>query len=127
MVYIGKKFVFLNPIPTGLGHVTLIYGLIPPMAGRNRVKGSKRQKTEFSCDTCKKFYAFRQGLMRHISNVHERRKLFRCDSCDYTFGAKQSLDQHISSVHEKNTFSCSNCNEEFTRKHIRSKHEKNCK
>ena len=28
----------LNPIPTGLGHVTLIYGLIPPMAGRNRVK-----------------------------------------------------------------------------------------
>ena len=28
----------VNPIPTGLGHVTLIYGLIPPMAGRNRVK-----------------------------------------------------------------------------------------
>ena len=28
---------FINPIPTGLGHVTLIYGLIPPMAGRNRV------------------------------------------------------------------------------------------
>ena len=33
-----------NPIPTGLGHVTLIYGLIPPMAGRNRVK---EQKTAF--------------------------------------------------------------------------------
>ena len=31
--------IFFNPIPTGLGgHVTLIYGLIPPMAGRNRVK-----------------------------------------------------------------------------------------
>ena len=29
---------WINPIPTGLGHVTLIYGLIPPMAGRNRVK-----------------------------------------------------------------------------------------
>ena len=28
----------LNPIPTGCCHVTLIYGLIPPMAGRNRVK-----------------------------------------------------------------------------------------
>ena len=27
----------INPIPTGCGHVTLIYGLIPPMAGRNRV------------------------------------------------------------------------------------------
>ena len=28
----------VNPIPTGLGHVTFIYGLISPMAGRNRVK-----------------------------------------------------------------------------------------
>ena len=27
----------LNPIPTGCCHVTLIYGLIPPIAGRNRV------------------------------------------------------------------------------------------
>ena len=33
-----KNQLGLNPIPTGLGHVTLIYGLIPPMAGRNRVK-----------------------------------------------------------------------------------------
>ena len=29
-----------NPILTGCCHVTLIYGLIPPMAGRNRVKGA---------------------------------------------------------------------------------------
>ena len=28
----------VNPIPTGCCHVTLIYRLIPPMAGRNRVK-----------------------------------------------------------------------------------------
>ena len=28
----------LNPIPTGCCHVILIYGLIPPSAGRNRVK-----------------------------------------------------------------------------------------
>ena len=28
----------LNPIPTRLGHVTLISGLIPPLACRNRVK-----------------------------------------------------------------------------------------
>ena len=27
-----------NPIPTACCHMTLIYGLIPPMAGRNRVK-----------------------------------------------------------------------------------------
>ena len=33
----NKNILDLNPIPTGLGHMTLIYGLIPPMAGRNRV------------------------------------------------------------------------------------------
>ena len=34
----NKKDLSFNPIPTGCCHVTLIYGLIPPMAGRNRVK-----------------------------------------------------------------------------------------
>ena len=46
MAFIGtlhnSEFALLvvNPIPTGCCHVTLIYGLIPPMAGRNRVKWS---------------------------------------------------------------------------------------
>ena len=31
----------LNPIPTSCCHVTLIYVLIPPVAGRNRVKEQK--------------------------------------------------------------------------------------
>ena len=44
-----KRMAFINPIPTGLGHVTLIYGLIPPMAGRNRVK---HQFTEFLHKIC---------------------------------------------------------------------------
>ena len=38
---ISKGNFDVNPIPTGLGHVTLIYGLISPMAGRNRVKQPK--------------------------------------------------------------------------------------
>ena len=32
------EFLSFNPIPTRLGHVTLIQGLILPLAGRNRVK-----------------------------------------------------------------------------------------
>ena len=35
MSKMSREFTF-NPIPTGCCHVTLIYGLIPPMAGRNR-------------------------------------------------------------------------------------------
>ena len=40
----SKNLYLLNPIPTGLNHVTLIYGLIPPMAGRNRVKKTAKAK-----------------------------------------------------------------------------------
>ena len=34
---IGSGLSF-NPIPTGLCHVITVYGLIQPMAGRNKVK-----------------------------------------------------------------------------------------
>ena len=44
----SSRVSWFNPIPTGLGHVTLIYGLIPPMAGRNRVKGVSIQKLFWS-------------------------------------------------------------------------------
>ena len=37
-LFIAKSF---NPITTGCCHMTLIYGLIPPMAGRNTVKEKK--------------------------------------------------------------------------------------
>ena len=50
--FIGNKKFEFNPIPIGCCHVTLIYGMIPPMAGRNRVKpplssllGTPDQKT----------------------------------------------------------------------------------
>ena len=37
----------LNPIPTGLCHVITVYGLIQPMAGRNKVKSVTRPWTVF--------------------------------------------------------------------------------
>ena len=37
----------VNPIPTGLGHVTLIYGPIPPMAGRNRVNTNSKTAPQY--------------------------------------------------------------------------------
>ena len=42
--WIKRLKVGLNPIPTGCCHVTLIYGLIPPMAGRNMVNKRIKMK-----------------------------------------------------------------------------------
>ena len=85
------------------------------------------RKSKFGCDICKIFFTLKHHLKRHISNVHEGKKPFKCESCDYTFAAKQTLDRHISSVHEKYVFPCSTCNQEFTRKYERNKHEGKCK
>ena len=46
-LYLPTKLVkrtmkLFNPIPTGCCHVTLIYGLIPLMAGRSRIKPIKK-------------------------------------------------------------------------------------
>ena len=87
---------------------------------------SKRKKGDFMCEMCKDTFALKQGLKRHITNVHEKRKPFKCDSCDYTCSLKQSLERHTSSAHEKRTFFCSVCNEEFTRNYVRTKHEGKC-
>ena len=86
----------------------------------------KKKKGDFMCEMCKYTFALKQGLRRHIANVHERRKPFKCDSCDYTCSLKQSLECHISSAHEKWKFFCSVRNEEFTRNYIRTKHEGKC-
>ena len=47
-----QAFWSVNPIPTGCCHVTLIYGVIPPMVGRNRVKeAGEGQNGGFHFDT----------------------------------------------------------------------------
>ena len=51
------------PIPTRLGHVTLIYGLIPPMAGRNRVKAY------FVCQIGPIFFCHKMRKSRFIKNI----------------------------------------------------------
>ena len=41
----------VNPIPTGCCQVILIYGLIPPSAGRNRVKQQIHPRIRADCTT----------------------------------------------------------------------------
>ena len=54
----------LNPIPTGCGHVTLINGLILPMAGRNRVKNRNA------------FSGKKEGVYGHLSMSRVKSLIF---------------------------------------------------
>ena len=65
-----------NPIPTGCCHVTLIYGLIPPMAARNRVKckqqgsleGIVGHRDEVSAAWLLNFFPLTQGVFACSKN-----------------------------------------------------------
>jgi uncharacterized Zn-finger protein len=84
-------------------------------------------KKPFKCQTCDSSFASNQQLKRHISAVHEGQKPFKCQSCEYTCALKYNLDLHVNAVHCNDTINCSKCNEEFTRKDLKKKHEGNCK
>ena len=65
-----------NPIPTGLGYVTLIYGLIPSMAGRNRVKSRfvfdwvvKSNFLEIIAEVLEKFRSWNRDCMYKIQLI----------------------------------------------------------
>ena len=62
--------VFINPIPTGLGHVTLIYGLIPPKAGRNRVKKDECFETCNAVANCNIQCLYWSSVATPIKNWH---------------------------------------------------------
>ena len=47
-------------------------------------------------------------LERHVTAIHEGRKLFKCNICIDSFGSKTSLS--------KEPFKCNFCNKEFSRK-----------
>ena len=57
-------------------------------------------REKFPCETCGKVLIGKQGLKKHIEEVHERKKDKKCDRCSYaTYGA-HNLKVHKTKVHE---------------------------
>ena len=83
----------------------------------------------FKCEICMSHFAQKSWLNRHITSVHEGKKLFKCEVCDYRFSRKGDLNQHVLSVHEgKKPFKCEVCDYRSSQKihlskHIESVHE----
>ena len=63
----------VNPIPTGCCHVTLIYRLIPPMAGRNRVKEDDLFRSVLNLH-CVSFFDFYPCMNLLQSAIEKRSK-----------------------------------------------------
>ena len=87
---------------------------------------NSKKKGKFACNLCNHFFVYRQGLIRHLSAVHERIKPFKCELCKYACATKQMLDRHANSMHMKEVFSCFKCKRDFFRKDKMYQHEKKC-
>ena len=92
---------------------------------------SSKNKSKYACNLCNHFFVYRQGLIRHLSAVHEKIKPFKYEICNVSFPTKGYLDVHKLTVHENiKTFKCKSFDETFkssssVTSHRRKVHEKN--
>ena len=65
----------INPIPTRLSHVTLVLGLILPLACRNRVKGAEEKGRKKHKNLEEERENMRQGIHDRVSFLGPGKRL----------------------------------------------------
>ena len=77
----------------------------------------RHHRQKYECNICKKKFAKKATLEKHIFVIHEGNKPFKCDSCEASFKRKLNLKVHMESVHEgKKPNSCDFCDRAYYRK-----------
>lgn len=67
---------------------------------RSCIARSTRVKLE--CLKCSKMFSSKQGLNKHLKDIHSDSKDKLCSQCDYKTYSNSNLRMHISNVHEGN-------------------------
>lgn len=81
----------------------------------------RSQIKPFKCEICAMHFASKQGMNRHIDNIHEnnrrnlrsRVKNFLCNTCGKNFYTNFHLDVHIRSHTGERPFKCQFCDKAF--------------
>lgn len=84
----------------------------------------------FKCRVCDMTFASKQGMFRHIDNIHEnnrrnlrnRDKNFLCNTCGKSFYTNFHLEVHIRSHTGIKPFKCPHCDKSFSQKSGLSMH-----
>ena len=89
---------------------------------------SSANKISFECSICKKVFARKDSLNRHIASIHQKKE-YKCTHCSYVTNRKDHLKRHINEVHlNLRKFECEFCGQKFNQsgtmnRHIKSVHE----
>ncbi|XP_072948458.1 uncharacterized protein [Epargyreus clarus] len=84
------------------------------------------QEVQYQCDICKKFFAHKLTLARHILRHSGRHKKFVCDYCGRVFNNVSYMNMHVLSIHKKlKSFKCTFCPKAFTSNKALKVHTRN--
>lgn len=89
---------------------------------------AKLHTTEMKCEVCKKSFANKQNLVRHLRSIHDKdqRSVISCALCKKNF-SKKEYKRHCVAFHDSEPkHPCVYCNKEFQNNGNKSVHEKNC-
>ena len=91
-------------------------------------------KKPFSCHICHVRFVMERNVRRHISTVHEQKRLFQCAICHKDFTSKQVLQRHVFNIHRsgaegqkiikqlESSIPCSVCDEQFPNRRVLANH-----
>ena len=85
---------------------------------------SKKRKT-YTCEECTQPFTRKDRLETHIQNNHLP---FNCKFCSLSVKGLNELKKHVKQHHEKESYTCEECAQPFTRKdrlenHMENKHQ----
>ena len=86
----------------------------------------KKRKT-YTCEDCSATFTQKYNVERHIRTVHTKDFPYPCEDCDHGFRSKGRLETHIQNNHQ--TFNCEFCSISVKglnelKKHVKQHHEK---
>ncbi|KAJ3427022.1 zinc finger protein [Anaeramoeba flamelloides] len=98
---------------------------------KEKAKNQEKETQNYKCPKCKKLFASRKRLTRHLNTTHSEARPHKCPICDSSFKRSDHLKRHMlkHKPDRERIFKCDKCTKSFftqdtLRKHKRFVHEK---
>ncbi|XP_062304678.1 zinc finger protein 271-like isoform X3 [Osmerus eperlanus] len=90
----------------------------------NRPQGSHTEEKPLQCQQCKRRFADKSALLKHIEKAHTGEKPHQCQQCKRQFAFKSALLKHMRTHSGEKPFQCEQCNKRFAQKSVLVDHLK---
>ena len=120
----NTNVLYFNEIDELKEHINAVHRTEP--LNTNVHEGEQKR---FKCSLCESRFSKTNDLRRHISSVHEGKRLYQCDNCEKSFKESGHLKSHIRRIHEGlKPHQCTFCDKKFAaisslKSHVSSVHE----